>query len=138
MNDVRLFRVIMPVNGIDDAQRFYSALFGQPGFRVSGGRHYFDCGGVVLALYDPAADGDRKTARPNFEHVYFAVPDLEAVFARAQSLGGLSDEVGDGKLAMGAIARRPWGERSFYMHDPSGNPLCFVDASTLFTGRPPG
>jgi hypothetical protein len=38
---------------------------------------------------------------------------------------------------MGAVAERPWGERSFYMRDPAGNPLCFVDASTLFTGRPP-
>ena len=29
---------------------------------------------------------------------------------------------------------RPWGERSFYLRDPFGNPLCFVDAATLFTG----
>ena len=27
-----------------------------------------------------------------------------------------------------------WGERSFYVRDPFGNPLCFVDADTLFTG----
>ncbi len=59
----------MPVSDIDGAQRFYSALFGQPGFRVSNGRHYFDCAGVVLALYDPAADGDSKAVRPNVEHV---------------------------------------------------------------------
>jgi len=30
---------------------------------------------------------------------------------------------------------RPWGERSFYAVDPFGNPLCFVDQKTLFTGR---
>jgi hypothetical protein len=35
---------------------------------------------------------------------------------------------------MGRIATRPWGERSFYLRDPFGNPLCFVDAATLFTG----
>ncbi len=70
--------------------------------------------------------------------MYFAVPDSDAIHVRAQGLGGLSNEVGDGNLPMGAIARRPWGERSFYMLDPSGNPLCFVDASTLFTGPPPG
>jgi hypothetical protein len=34
---------------------------------------------------------------------------------------------------MGVIAQRPWGERSFYMNDPSGNPLCFVDEKTVFT-----
>jgi hypothetical protein len=48
----------------------------------------------------------------------------------------LSEEVGDGQLPMGRIERRPWGERSFYVHDPFGNPLCFVDSSTIFLGRP--
>ena len=124
----------MPVVNLAEAERFYSALLAQPGFRVSAGRHYFDCGGVILALYNPGADGDDPAVRPNFEHVYFAVDDLEAVFGRAERLGGLSAEIGDGQLAMGTIARRPWGERSFYMQDPSGNPLCFVDESTLFTG----
>jgi hypothetical protein len=37
---------------------------------------------------------------------------------------------------MGQIATRPWGERSFYTQDPFGNPLCFVDSNTLFTGKP--
>ena len=104
--------------------------------RVSAGRHYFMCGGVILAVYDPRADGDASAPRPNFEHVYFAVADLEAVFRRAQQLGGLSTERGDGGLPMGGIARRPWGERSFYLHDPFGNPLCFVDESSIFKGPP--
>ena len=129
-----MFRVIIPVNDLDAAVPFYAALLEQPGMRVSPGRHYFSCGDVTLALYDPKADGDRRVPRPNFDHVYFAVADLEAAFARAQRVGGLSTEAGDGGLPMGDIARRPWGERSFYLHDPFGNPLCFVDASTLFTG----
>ena len=132
---MRLFRVILPVNDIGRAAPFYAELLGMPGARVSGGRHYFDCGGVVLAVVDARADGDEAVPRPNFEHVYFAVPDLEAVYERASRLGGLSAEAGDGNLPMGRIARRPWGERSFYMHDPFGNPLCFVDEKTLFTGR---
>jgi hypothetical protein len=82
-----------------------------------------------------SGDGDAGKARPLPEHIYFAVPDLEAVFARAQRLGGLSTEVGDGGLRMGEIATRPWRERSFYMADPFGSPLCFVDEKTLFTGR---
>src|SRR5687767_2032356 len=108
-SSIRLFRVIMPVTNIEEATRFYSALFDQPGFRVSSGRHYFDCGGVILAVYDAKSDGDREAVRSNAEHVYFAVPDLEAAFQRAQACGGLSDATGDGDLPMGCIARRPWG-----------------------------
>ena len=88
-------------------------------------RHYFDCGGVILALRRPAR---RRTAefRPNPDHVYFAVADLEAAYERARTAGcqWLED----------AIATRDWGERSFYARDPFGNPLCFVDETTLFTG----
>ena len=135
---IRIFRVIMPVADIERAAGFYGSLLDQTGFRVSGGRHYLECGGVILALYDPRADGDSGEARPNFDHVYFAVSDLEAVHDRAKAVGGLSEGVGDGNLPMGQIERRPWGERSFYMHDPFGNKLCFVDETTLFTrgGRP--
>jgi predicted enzyme related to lactoylglutathione lyase len=130
----RLFRVIVPVNDLAAAVPFYASLLDDPGFRVSGGRHYFRCGDVIVALYDPRGDGDERAPRPNFDHIYFAVDDLEAAHARARQLGGLSTESGDGGLAMGEIATRPWGERSFYVSDPFGNPLCFVDARSLFTG----
>jgi len=136
MASARLYRVILPVDSLDVAVRFYADLLDDAGMRISPGRHYFRCGEVTLAVYDPAADGDARTPRPNFDHVYFAVDDLETVFARAQRLGGLSKEVGDGGLPMGEIARRPWGERSFYLQDPFGNPLCFVDAASIFTGKP--
>ena len=136
MASARLYRVILPVDSLDDAVRFYAALLDDTGMRISPGRHYFRCGEVTLAVYDPAADGDARTPRPNFDQVYFAVDDLETVFARAERLGTLSKEVGDGNLPMGEIARRPWGERSFYLHDPFGNPLCVVDAASIFTGKP--
>ena|SRR5687767_11192110 len=133
---IRLFRVILPVGDLDRAAQFYRRLLQQDGMRISPGRHYFSCGGVVLALYNPAADGDKTEPRPNFEHVYFAVSDLEGAFSRAEGTGGLVDATGDGNLPMGRIAQRPWGERSFYMRDPFGNPLCFVDEKTVFTGPP--
>jgi len=136
MASARLFRVILPVDDIEVAATFYSALLDDAGMRVSPGRHYFRCGDVMLAVYAPRADGDDRTPRPNFDHVYFAVDDLPAAFERAQRAGGLSAVTGDGGLPMGQIAVRPWGERSFYLGDPFGNPLCFVDAATLFTGRP--
>lgn len=129
----RIFRVILPVSDVEAAAVFYRDLLGQPGERVSPGRHYFDAGGVVLALLDPRADGDPYDPRPNLEPLYLAVPDLEAVHARARRLGGLFEEdlAGD---PMGEISDRPWGERSFYLRDPFGNPLCFVAAGTEFRG----
>ena len=126
----------MPVDDIESAARFYATLLGLPGARVSPGRHYFSCGEVTLALYSPTADGDARSPRPNFDHVYFAVDDLEDAYGRAQRVGGLSTVMGDWQLPMGQIAERPWGERSFYLNDPFGNPLCFVDSRTLFTGTP--
>lgn len=137
MTSPRLFRVIVPVDDLDTAARFYATLLEIPGMRVSAGRHYFMCGGVILALYDPRGDGDARTPRPNFDHVYFAVADLDAAYRRAQQAGGLSTETGDGGLPMGEIARRPWGERSFYLKDPFGNPLCFVDEASVFKGPTP-
>ena len=130
---VRVYRVIVPVDDIDGAAQFYRSLLAQDGMRISPGRHYFGVGEVILALYNPKADGDPTEPRPNFDHVYFAVDDLDEIYRRAERAGGLSQATGDGNLPMGAIARRPWGERSFYMRDPFGNPLCFVDASTVFT-----
>jgi catechol 2,3-dioxygenase-like lactoylglutathione lyase family enzyme len=130
----KLYRVILPVFDIDEAETFYTAALGIKGQRISNGRHYFDCGSVILACYDPRADGDDFYARPNQEHLYFAVANLEAVFERVKKLGALSEEFGDGGLPMGEIVTRPWGERSFYAIDPFGNPLCFVDEKTVFTG----
>ena len=136
MSTMRLYRVIVPVSDLEPCVRFYSTLLGQLGTRISSGRHYFLCGDVTLALYSPRADGDARDARPNFDHVYFAVEDLDDIYRRAERLGGLSLEMGDGNLPMGQIATRPWGERSFYVQDPFGNPLCFVDSGTLFKGKP--
>lgn len=130
----KLFRVIVPVSDVERAASFYGTLLGQEGHRVSPGRHYFDCEGVILACYNPRADGDDWDAVPNPDHIYFAVDDLEAFYSRARRLGGLSTEVGDGGLPMGESAQRPWGERSFYLQDPFGNKLCFVDSTTVFRG----
>ena len=131
----RIFRVIMPALDLDRSVSFYQQVLGEEGMRISPGRHYFLCGGVILAVYNPKADGDSTEPRPNFEHVYFSVPDLDAFYDRAERAGGLASAVGDGNLPMGKVARRPWGERSFYMNDPSGSPICFVDEATLFSPR---
>jgi uncharacterized glyoxalase superfamily protein PhnB len=126
---LKLFRVIVSVSDINRAAKFYSLLLNMPGERVSKGRHYFNCDGTILACYDPRADGDAWDARPNPEHVYFAVDHLEEIFARAKKAGCLTlDE---------QIEKQPWGERIFYATDPFGNPIAFVDRATVFTGLTP-
>ncbi|HLB23172.1 MAG TPA: VOC family protein [Dehalococcoidia bacterium] len=121
---VKLFRVILPVGDVDDAASFYGALLGSPGERVSGGRHYFDCGGTILACVDPRGEG--QELRPNIDHVYFSVDELDRVYGRAKAAG--CSWLGED------ISVRPWGERSFFARDPWGNPICFVEAGTEFTG----
>lgn len=124
---LKLFRVILPVTNIDAAAEFYEQVLDMGGERVSGGRHYFQCGGTILACYDPRGDGDDRDLPPNPDHVYFAVDDLEAAFARCREAAcARLDET---------IKTRPWGERSFYAEDPFGNKICFVDETTMFTGH---
>lgn len=126
-NVPRIYRVIVPVSDPERAVAFYSRLLGTSGRAVGGGRHYFDCGPVLLALLDHP-----KTPIP--EYIYFSVSDLEEIHARARELGCLSAEKVHGENAA-EIITRPWGERSFYARDPFGNGLCFVDEKTVFTGR---
>ena len=131
----RLFRVILPVSDVDRAAEFYAAVLGVAGRRVSPGRHYFRCGGVIVACLDARRDGDGYDAVPVPEWLYFATGDLEGLFERCRRAGA-SFETGEihGQPA-GGIVRRPWGERSFYARDPFGNGLCFVDERTVFSGE---
>jgi catechol 2,3-dioxygenase-like lactoylglutathione lyase family enzyme len=126
---MRIFRLTLHVGDAEEATTFYARLLGVPGRAVGGGRVYFDCGGLILALLTPD-----EPPLPLAEYVYFAVDDLEAAHARAAELQALAAGEVHGASA-GAIAVRPWGERSFYASDPWGNGLCFVDDKTLFTGR---
>ena len=134
---VKLFRVILPVTGVDKAAAFYGRVLNMPGQRVSDGRHYFDCDGTILACFDPRGDGDDWDARPNQDHLYFAVDDLEATYEACMKAGAAMGQGDIHGSPAGKIATRPWGERSFYIKDPFGNPICFVDRTTVFAGRPP-
>ena len=124
---MNLYRIVLPVMNIERADRFYSYVFDMPGKRVSPGRHYFKLGQVILALYDPDADGDEGIGQWNFhenQYLYFAVADLESIHLKL-----LSSECLDVDKRIRVM---PWGERLFYARDPFSNPICFVDEKTVF------
>jgi catechol 2,3-dioxygenase-like lactoylglutathione lyase family enzyme len=126
----KIFRVTLEVADLERAAAFYAQLLDAPGKRHPGARHYFDCGGVVLALLDVAAGGQSPTPGP--KSLYFAVGDVDVVHARAKSLGALAIFQVHGAPA-GDVLVRPWGEKSFYATDPWRNELCFVQEGTLYT-----
>ena len=49
----KIFRITVEVSDLEKAAGFYPKLLGVPGRRHPGARHYFDCGGVILAVLDP-------------------------------------------------------------------------------------
>ena len=106
MTAPKLFRVTIEVSDLEKATTLYSDLLATPGKRHPGARHYYDCGGVILAVLD--------------------------VHARAQELGVLAPYQVHGQPAADVITR-PWGEKSFYVVDPWGNDLCFCEDGTLYT-----
>src|SRR5262245_22833610 len=118
MSAPRLFRVILEVSDLDTATRFYGALLGASGIRVSQERHYFECGPMILAIMSPGEGGRQARSAP--QPVYLATSDLDALHARARDLNCLSAELVHDASA-GEIVTRPWGERSFYAVDPDGN-----------------
>jgi catechol 2,3-dioxygenase-like lactoylglutathione lyase family enzyme len=128
-NTPRIFRVTVEVSDLDAATKFYSTLLGFPGKRHPGARHYFECGGVILAVLDVSQGGMKPTPGP--KSIYFAVDNVQAVQGRAEKLEALAPYRVHGEPASEVI-RRPWGERSFYVTDHWGNELCFVEEGTLY------
>ena len=124
---MRLFRLNVEVADIGAAAAFYETLLGLEARPQAGARVYVTAGDVTLQIVQVPAPQLAAKA------LYFAVADLDAVHARARDLGCLSDETVHGEPG-GEPLVRPWGERSFYAQDPSGNPLCFVDQGTIYAG----
>jgi predicted enzyme related to lactoylglutathione lyase len=125
-----LFRINIEVGNLDEAADFYGHLLGQTGRKQAGSRCYFNAGPVTLQVVDVSSAGK---PHPAAKALYFTVKDLDGIFARAKSLGCLSRERVHGTPA-GEITVRPWGERSFYAEDKWENPLCFVEAGTIYPG----
>jgi len=125
-----MFRMNLEVGDLERAAAFYGELFGIEGRKQAGSRCYFTCGTVTLQVVDVSSAGK---PHPAAKALYFTVRDLDAVHARAKALGCLSRDEVHGEPG-GAIRVRPWGERSFYAEDEWRNPLCFVEAGTIYPG----
>ena len=131
MSDVpQFFRMNIEVGDLEAAAAFYTKLLGVEGRRQAGSRCYFNCGPAALQVVDVSK---AREPHPAAKALYFTVKDLEAAYERARALGCLAqDDMHD--KAGGGIVVRPWGERSFYVTDPWGNPLCFVEEGTVYAG----
>jgi predicted enzyme related to lactoylglutathione lyase len=126
----QFFRLSVEVGNLEEAISFYSKLLGVQGRKQPGARCYFESGAVTLSVLDVSSSRSPHTAA---KALYFTVRNLEAAFERAKELGCLSQEsVHD--APGGGIVVRPWGERSFYVEDAWGNPLCFVEEGTVYPG----
>ena len=109
----KLFRVTLEVSNLEEAATFYAKLFDTEGKRHPGARHYFNCGGVIVAVIDVSQGGLTPTPGP-------------------KSLKALAPYKVHGEAA-GEVKTRPWREKSFYVVDKWGNDLCFVEEGTLYT-----
>jgi len=125
-----LFRINVEVGNLDEAAEFYGKLFGLVGRLQAGARCYFTCGAVTLQVVDVSSV---RAPYPAAKALYFVVDDLDAIYERATALQCLSPEEVHGQPG-GQISVRPWGERSFYAEDKWHNPMCFVEAGTIYPG----
>jgi catechol 2,3-dioxygenase-like lactoylglutathione lyase family enzyme len=123
---MKLFRVTIPTSDVKGARKFYEHVLGLEADDTVPSRLYFHTGGAILVVVDWDVEGGDREFRANPDDAHLATDGLEETFARAVEAGA---EI------RSPIDRRPWGERSFYCSDLDGNPLCFVDETSVFMGR---
>lgn len=111
--NVSLVRVIVSVNDLEAALRFYRDLLGLPATVVPGFATLRTDAGTELFLHErPSSPSDLAVA------VSFGVPDLDALCMRWSSSGG---DVVD------PPADQPWGERMAVVRDADGHLVCLVE-----------
>jgi len=111
--------VVLVVEDLDRALKFYTDVLGLPLKHRSGDFAQLDTGATRLALYTRAAMGRTlglslqkpPEDAPGFE-IGFKVPDADAAFAEL---------VARGAAPAAPPTTRPWGQRTAYVRDPDGH-----------------
>lgn len=119
----KLFRIMIPVSGLDQAARFYGSLLMLDGYRVPPAMHCFPLGATLLTCYDAHADGERVLP-PSPHALYIAVGEnLMQLRSRAMQLGATAVDPEPGRM--------PGGEAGLRLTDPWGNRLAMVDEHAM-------
>jgi catechol 2,3-dioxygenase-like lactoylglutathione lyase family enzyme len=118
MNGPRLGYVVRFVQSLDDAVRFYEQVLGQRLGKRTDHWAQFECGSLILGLYDRAAMAENLGVAeselgtpPGALELAFEVEDCDAAFRAALDAGARSFRPPED---------RPWGERTGYILDPDG------------------
>jgi predicted enzyme related to lactoylglutathione lyase len=119
----RVHRTALPVKDIDAAAKFYSKLLDNSGKRISPDRHYYDLGGFILALYQPAGGGSGWSFETN-QYFYLSAADLDDMRRKVTEGGG---------KCLTENAKMPWGETMFFATDPSGSRIGICREDSLFS-----
>lgn len=122
----RIFRIVIPVDDIEAATTFYSAILNTPGERVWVNRHYFRCGEVILACVEPGPESGDFHLDGDPRIIYLSVDNLEQTMELVRQAEPAHLDA--------SIEAQAWGERSFYAKDPFGTRLCFVQGATIYSG----
>ncbi|MEE8348973.1 MAG: PilZ domain-containing protein [Acidobacteriota bacterium] len=119
---VNLYKVVVPVSDLGQAESFYLQLLGVSGRKFGLAESHFDCGNVVLCCRQPDPRSETSSVALSSPRVCLAVEDLDAAFEKAKTAGcsALDQE----------LRTQPWGDRSFVARDPFGNTIVFVDEGT--------
>jgi ankyrin repeat protein len=115
----RLFRIVLSVGKLADAQRFYATLLGEEGQALDNGWHTFTYSGAMLTLR-PAAAAPNRVADPVCISVEESIVQMHY---RATSLRPLEIDPEPRTLET--------GEYGFRLRDPWGNVLWLIDERSV-------
>lgn len=123
--------VVLIVEDLDRALKFYREVLGLRLGHRSGDYAQFDTGGTRLGLYTRNAMARTlgmvlKAPAPDApgSEIGFKVPDVDAAF---------SELVERGASPVTSPTTRPWGQRTAYVRDPDGNLIELAQDLTVLT-----
>ncbi len=117
----RIIETCLYVDNLAAAKEFYESILGLKAFAVLEGRHvFFQCGGGVFLLFDPAAS---EKASGDVPPHGARGPGHAAFEVSAAELWAWRERLGEHEVPIEAEVAWPGGGRSLYFRDPAGNSL---------------